>query len=241
MMPLPKELEIASQEALRIIQDHPNHEYDPAARKKLVDVFFELGVPTADLTRRWLAVLAVKRVLHLYIEPNYPERYYEQIKQFPPDEWEQVQKQMRYLNPNAAVGLAEQVLRAEFDIIEASRIANDDNYYVGYWASYQPVAAGFVEIAGNKMLYEVSNPSIHPLQYLDQYILSGSATSELDWAFSSGDTAAIAWVAYCTATELCEYDVWIKNPVLDHNASLSFWEWWLLEAIPDAWKLANQS
>jgi hypothetical protein len=253
-MTLPEKLEIVVQEALKTVREHPQHEYGPANRKKLIDVFFELGTPTAVLARRWLAVLSAKKVLHLYAEPNYPERYYEQIKAFPEEEWQQVQEQMRYIHPQEALKLAETVLLGEANAVNVGRIANETHYYVGHWKSYQPVAAVFAELAGNRALGEAAWPEGNPFWNLHLYTQPNSSPYvefDLDWALSrSGDAAANAFVAQCCVVNTRqpnsqadangEYDAWVKNPVLDSQTALSFWQWWLLEAVPQAWTKAEQ-
>lgn len=243
-MTLPKKLEIAVQDALKLIHEHSQHEYLPADRKRFGDILFELDTP---LAWQWLAVLSAKHVLHLYVEPDYPASYYEKIKEFPPDEWRQVQERMRLDEPKEAVRLAEQVLLGEFDAKYAHLIASETQYYIGYYRRYQPVPAYFAEMASNRALTEASSPRYSPFyRYFEQHM---NPYSNLDWTRKrNGDTAAYAFIAQCCVVSddqpdhqlenAREYDIWINNPIIDPQKSLEFWQWWLDDALREAWQRA---
>ncbi len=248
-MILPDEIETATRQAMKSVLEHSQHQFLPVDRKQFTDTFFKLSTPVADLTRRWLGVLAAKRVLPLYVEPNYPESYYEKIKRFPPDEWRHLQDRIRLDLPQEAIQLAEQVLRGEFDTDQAGRTASETYSYIGYYKHYQPVSAAFAEIASNRALLEASAPGYSPFQFFDQYAGVGvKSYSDLDWLRDggNGDAAGYAFIAECSVmygkkpANVSEYQWWMKSPTFDRQRSLMFWTWWLTEALQEAWENAFQ-
>lgn len=249
-MSLPKSLELAAEEALRTVHDHADHEYLPANRLQLELAFETLGTNAADSAYRWHAVLAAKYVLPLYQEPAYPESYYEKIKAFPPDEWKQLQERMRLDEPAVAIDIAEKVLRGEYDSVEANGIVNETGYYIGYYKRYQPIRAYFAEMASHVALSQATSSdtkrvgSFSRVRSWDDY-----NPTNLQWIWDGGaDAVAYSFLAQCSVVdssqatknpERSEYDSWTNNPVISRSESLSFWQWWLTDALEEAWQRAN--
>lgn len=251
-MTLPKALKLAADEALKTVHKHPYHEYLPANRLKLEMTLGTLETNTADIAYRWHAVLAAKRVLPLYQEPDYPESYYEKIKAFPPDEWEQLQKRMRLDVPEVAINIAERVLQGGFDRDEAFGIVNETGYYIGYYKRYQRIKAYFAEMASHVALSQATSSQAKRIESFSRVRQWDSYNpTNLQWIQDGGaDTIAYSFLAECSVVkssqttenpEHSEYDHWINNPMISKSQSLSFWQWWLTDAFEEAWNRAEEN
>jgi len=240
-MPVPEQLNTEINEALRLIENHPLHEYGPDKRKRLFRTWKSLRESAADLAKRWLAVITAEKVLPFYslelqadakiqfdaslatMDEEHLREHYEQ---------EQEVAEM----PQKAIDLAKRVLRGESDAEEANRHSNNMHYVVGNLGEdYLLPRAHFVNDAANKALGEVSRGDWYGYGIYNPFdsIEDNSERTDLDWVISgSSDTVACAAVAWA-------YDEEEKQ--MKSDRLLQFWHWWLVEAIPQAWEIAREN
>jgi hypothetical protein len=254
-MPVPAELQPLIVKALGAVEQHPQHEYGPLKRKHLMTTWRKLEHPRAHLARRWLALITGQQVLPRFVEPDYPPSIVDELEEhlasLTPDELHDFKMIDRYVHPEGALALAEQVILGSFDRDEAFKIACRMHYLVGKSWEYQPVYAVYVEGAANRSLVEVSRPddgydAFHYLGNLsftnDTFALGASVTApgtlhgeqftDTMWVRSGqSDCAAEAAIAWSCGAES-------KDP--EPDKLLEFWRWWLTDAIPQAWAKAEE-
>jgi hypothetical protein len=235
-MPLSTQLKTEIEVALTLIEQHPQHEYGPSKRKKLFQVWESLKGPVPDKAYRWLAIITAEKVLPFYsleLQPQAQALFDAQKPTWSEHEHEENQRSEQEVAamPHTAVELAIQVMRGEADAGKASDYCASQHYTIGNLEDFFLLPrANFVNLAANDALGEASchgERVFYPLASVDK----DSTKTDLDWDYYRADTAAYAAAAWA-------YDA--DTDILHPERLLEFWRWWLLEAIPRAWDIAQQ-
>jgi hypothetical protein len=176
----------------------------------------------ADKTLGWLAVLTARRVLPIWDEYYDPEEYLDA---------QTAQEVAQYLpTPQEVLQVAEKVLKKQMDNSKAFELlCNKFNWPVEGSEKYN-VASSY------RAAHQALNTILSDSQFLG--FLSKDEDNPED---VYEDFAAIAMQAY-SFVDNGNNKTWLstRNPEFDPSKCLEFWEWWLTEAIPEAWDLAQQ-
>jgi hypothetical protein len=184
----------------------------------------------ADRTVAWLGILTARKVL-----PIWEEFGNQNLKEC--DEHESY-------NPLEMIMTAEQVLKEEIDEYEARRVRLSNRFYYGI--------AGLQDVTT-----EVVYQSIQTAYFALGVTIHGwDSTNRPYWGDIPKlmyDFAKTAVRAYAGKDEnppglWSEVGYYHKDPPanyksleIDLDKKIEFWKWWLTEAIPQAWELAQQS
>ncbi len=201
-----------------IYTDKPN----PGDYKQLLKASF-LNITKADFALYWLAVLSVEHVLSVY--ENFDTTLHEDNEKF--------DKKL----PRKILELAIKALYQEISFDEACQnLSNqfDNTYgYAASWLTYE--------------VYCVYEAACYVLNFILNHELTYQLVPEPDEIADSNfqDFALSAMKAYSARDKNLSGE-WNnaehKLPVeFDKQKRLEFWEWWLTEAIPQAWESANRS
>jgi hypothetical protein len=249
-MALPTSLKDAIDDALQNIRNHPTHEFGPRNREVLFKIMD--AIPSGQIARKWLGILTARKVLPIYegLIQNSIQNLFSLAEKVMSDEvyGEEMYRQLDENQPQLSLYLAERVMSGEINVEQVYRLACDWHYTVGYMSENLPDGAALANIAANKALIEVSSPNFKPFDFLSdlhrvgfidgeidgfelkENYLNGEQFSDLIWANSGqSDTAAAAVSSWA----------FNSGEEFDTAKVLEFWEWWLLEAIPDAWEKAS--
>ncbi|MBA3873493.1 MAG: hypothetical protein H0X30_30550 [Anaerolineae bacterium] len=242
-MAITSEFENELQKLLTGLTDHPTHEYGPKQRQKLFYLF--KSDPFGMLVWRWLAFITARHVLPIY------EVFASELNQ---NDW--------YFNlkfPRRSLYMAKKVLLGKeqaqvgYDMANGAYDPKDFDYG---WRALRPVPFNVYQAswAASMALLEVSANDLDPFRHLaniafysDGFTIARGISKDIQatypdsipgedftdalWAESGhSDTAAAASSAWA-----CEG--LSREP--DPNKLLEFWHWWLTEAIPQAWELAE--
>lgn len=225
---LPTTLQQLCDETLAMVRAHPSHEMGQSQRLRIYEALWSTS--TGEKASRWLAILSARRVQPIY---------------------RQSIATSRYANDDKVVGLldrmleiAEKIVRGELAIedvrrgIEAGDI--EDFYHEILVAFYGfPRYVWLATLAAYHALWEALGA--RPLQtkvsrIVDDengnMIITGSdalTDVELSGSGCHADDAPVD-AAYAFAK--------LARQSYDVGKVLEFWEWWLTEAIPQAWKKA---
>lgn|GEM_PF-1070824 len=171
----------------------------------------------ADYTLSWLAIITVQKVLPIWEEVcqniNYP-------KDMP--------------SPYDLLNVAEDILMSKANIEEVNEdISNKFNGPVFMWTTFQ----------GN-LVYQAALYALESILYEDIKYLENANSDDIDGVRDVlGDFTSIAMQAYSFLPHLENINQNKPSwPIkLNPQKRLEFWEWWLTEAIPQAWELAQTS
>ena len=203
-MTIPDPIQLLLSEVLLDVQSHPEHEMSPLRRREIYSALESIGDGSVI---GWLSVITAKKIL-----PMFKQRY--------PDD-----------------DMPQELLETAIAVLEGVVDPRDtaDKMDRGYYAS--SVAWGYDEreipwpvwLAGNACYFalkEVCGQS--PLSYLPEYYKGDVLTSWTDVDLSEMDfcdTAAAAALASSSDE---------RGTAYESNRLLTFWKWWLGEAIPSA-------
>lgn len=229
--------------ALAVVQDHLEHDYAPKQRRQLFMLF--KSDPFRLRVWRWLAVITALRVQPLYdayLRESKRGFLYYDIKR-----------------PQKSLKMAEGVLlgrvAAELGYGKANGAYDQDDFDYVEWRTMNPVPFKFymASWSASIALLEASKDDLDPFLRLsdlgyakggfsmgkdightveqeDPDGISGENMSNSIWAESGhSDTAAVASTAWA-----CEED----SKDMDAMKLHEFWEWWLTDAIQQAWQRA---
>jgi hypothetical protein len=230
-MMLPSEIQRLVDETLDLVRSHPQHEMGQQQRRKIYAALW--ASPKGNRASRWLAVLSARRVQPIY-EDEMVARPYNRESEV------QLVDRMLMLAEQVASGI---VSWEEFK----RRQANDEieDFYHNCLIAAQEPLPGYVwlvALAAENALNEALG--LRPFETL----LSGEVTDEAGitiitdsdtWSdpqlagagMHADDASLDAAYGYGRMTSHDTYDV---ARVLD------FWEWWLTDALQQAWQLASE-
>jgi len=250
LLSLPPNVQSVVDEALSAVRADPKHEMGFKRRQALWAAFKAADEVIGQKANGWCAVLAARRVLPIYEEAELPVKAWRS-------------------EPRGWLNLAEQVLRDQTDIAEASRRSSDIHYEVGnmnemaYDDGLQNMSVGCALQAAHLALSEsVGTDHLAALgssfKISDGEITSVETTDEaMAIRGFAGDTLASAAYAYAidyipidaeefAGDGLVVTDDFEENDIRSYLGNsvnrprlLEFWEWWLTDAIPAAWKAAQ--
>jgi len=244
IMELAAETKELTEEYLEIVRNDSDHNISPSQRFKLYQSFGPsriilsnkttvkevdisqyhnnikeqlLNLTTGDKTLGWLGILTSKKVLFLW------ESIWQQIT-FDPD---------AVTRPEEMLELAEKLLLGKTTI--------DDNLFelygefntalnIEYWVSY--------DVANT---FNASYFTLEMIIYGPNNLTTNNSDDIYDY---DRDFASRAVAAYTVINSVVPSEDLTLNPALlkfDPQKRLEFWEWWLTEAIPQAWELAQSS
>lgn len=255
-MELPLQTKALINAYLKALRQNPQHQLKPMERVEIYKSFGpshhslnrskeratfgnpkglpkRLHLSTADLTFGWLAIITSRKVLPIWLEAY-------------PDENEDNKKdQYDFLGnkPTEMLKAAEGVLRGTVDADEAfGQVCG--KFYDGLGAlEYTTTEKVYCACAASYDTLEVI------LDGIDGLRLEGTrfAITDEEIRYGQRDFAAMAVRAYISIDKN-EPGVWSKGKykctssydplTLDCEKRLEFWEWWLTDAIPQAWELA---
>jgi len=175
----------------------------------------------ADYTLCWLAILTTQKVLPLW------------KRDFIGD-----------FSPQEVIERVQNVLFSAGDIEELIQL--HDILGHGIPGAFSTFESHLVEMAA----YDILEFALYPgrASYGEKKGMKQQSSSEQkEYVFYGSDFASSAARAYCVedSSEPGEWYDYLatKTPKIkfDPNKRLEFWEWWLNEAIPQAWELANNT
>jgi hypothetical protein len=243
-MMIPSQLNNELEEALTRITQHPTHEYGPKQRQKLFNLFN--SDPFTATVWKWLAIVTARHVFPIY------ESY---AVQWNEDEWDYDLK-----FPLQSLEMAEKILLGEEDAEtgwDMGNIAYDPHSFTYVaWRTHHPVPFNIYQAswAASMALLEVSSVDYDLFEDLPNIAyweggflwekgvgatirnshpdaVLGEEYTDVLWARSGhSDTAAAAVSAWA-----CEGLSTDPHP----EKMLQFWRWWITEAVPQAWELAE--
>jgi hypothetical protein len=237
-MILSPKVEVLIKAARSSMHLHPQRLLAPSIRQQ---IYHALGPKTDSVSNRargWLAVLSARRVLPIFTQafPNMPL-------------------------PQELLDTAAKILHGEVDDGTVTTLLNHGYHAAGNCWGYDeedmPVS---IDLAGSAAYHALKEAhGTEPLTNLHKYLSLGTVTtlqgadslnSEFKVAINpeplsgdkwtderlchvdAADTAAVAAMAYASQEHGDKYDP--QKPE-------EFWEWWLTEAIPAAWAMAESA
>ena len=135
--------------------------------------------------------------------------------------------------PEQVLDLAEQVLDGFLDFETACNANILDELYQLLGGDLEDEVPATVEFAGESAYCAFVNIRHQPFQDL---LVDEKLTDDKFYSQLGGDAASSAVKAFAGVV-IDGY--WVKKS--DPQKRLEFWEWWLTEAIPQAWELAQSS
>jgi hypothetical protein len=216
-MRMPQELEKSVNSALKSIRKDPRHEMDPYLRRATYAAFGPQDDSKAVRARGWLAIITAQKVLPIFLQAV-------------PDE----------SNPKKLVEMAIAVVQGKADLKDALRKASEGSDLAGRLWGYDEHEIPFnAQLAGNtgyRALHESAGWNLlerQPGKSTDTDQISEPSRlidrGDFTLAQIGGDTASAAAIAYSSDP---------RHGRTDSQRLLVFWQWWLEEAIPSAWKMA---
>ncbi len=229
-MPIPTKLQQIVQDLRAEVLQDAHHNLFPNQRLPIYDF---IKASSVVKTRKWLAVLSAKFVLPSW-EREMPN-------------WDLAQK---------TIELAQKVLLEELNAKEmpkkstiTSLIANLAGIECGRQADYAMEAAitALAEVRGINLFKRISSLQIK--QGIPDEMISSLYVDTMSAAVCAYSGVSFDWksLPYGNANDpvyMPKLIAHVRNtfdPKFDPNKRLEFWEWWLTEAIPHAWELAQQS
>lgn len=224
------------------IRNHPKHELGQTLRREIYNLLRE--TPEGTLCCRWLAMLSARRVENIFEEAT------AHWKEEGPDEdkkawarqaiadgklWAQEDLVDDWKVAERMNDIAEGVLNNTISTAYASQVASTHYYetvgafglgsslsqkgYLALRAAYNALGESYVVVP---LKTELSDGATSSREWED-YRLAGVGAN-------ADDAAVDAAFAFAEANQNGDYD--------SEKLGL-FWEWWLTEAIPQAWEKAN--
>jgi hypothetical protein len=232
MMEMPVSLSNMIEQALIEVHSDEAHQLSPFRRSALYDAFS----PSTDLTGKsalqWLEILTVQFVLPLWGEWSYDWKNYPT----PAELVRITENKLRGILP-LEVDLPAEILASEMVSLTSE---DTQSPFYSTWCIFQAAVSLFFRgpFAPERMLTD---------------------DDLLKRPFSEADVAHFALIAYARRihTNVSDkeqlqalWETWCKEDehdfplpwtfTLDAKASLTFWEWWLKDAIVQSWQLASE-
>jgi len=249
-MPIPRETQQLIEQALTMVRKDPGHHLSPAIRfeiyksfgnsnhtnnlssikevRKGEDVFLKLSL--ADKTLGFLSILTARKVLPIWLD-NEAAQFIDNDEEYSNDPVEMLKIAENVINNTLKPSRAYVDLCSRFynGLLSLEYTVNEKIYCVAL-AAYSSLEVTLCGIEGLRF------SSHKKVNYTDEEVTYGQR-----------DFAAFATRAYISI-DTGEAGNWrFKNRnsekyvplVFDPQKRLEFWEWWLTQAIPQAWELAE--
>ena len=205
-----------------------------------------------DLARSWLSILAARKVLPIWYEVL--KKANKLDRELLEEDWTYIYADRYLINYEGSVGFAEYLILVGENILKNKKY-NDLLHYMGTvlyktdgfydrltntntkswedWidqADYSGYAAfqAFIESFGDR-IYDISGNNNRTIADIS----NGYPRKKI----YKGYPAEAAHIAYAGVYDNRGY--WEMR--YDSHRNLEFWEWWLTEAVPQAWELAQTS
>ncbi len=206
-----------------------NHLADPlegsTGLTKKESKYNSINFSKADLAFGWLAVITARKIMPIWLEAKIYER---------PDE--------EYYSCNPVEMLE------EVEGVLLGKIPQEKAYWDLCLRFYD--GSSGLEYSVTEKAYAAHSAAFAALEVVlcgvEELYYHVSIKSDDHISYSLHDFATMAARAYAAIDEN-EPGAWVKvrgekHPLtIDLKKRLDFWEWWLLEAIPQAWELVSQS
>jgi hypothetical protein len=227
---LPEDVQFAIGEASKILLIHSNHEMGQNHRRMIYQAL--QATPRGQVACRWLAILAAQRVLPIYENALARIDEYQEKDEFGVNA---VQKPRYMLNAveQAMLGVVprESIREAWDDFYHFMHIGLDKRVpYLALSAAYEAVC----QVMGTAPLHTRISKAVRRENSTIEYVKSDKWTDEelAGAGANAADAAVNAAYAYAQIMETRQFD---------YQKILEFWNWWLEEAIPQAWKKAGET
>ncbi len=221
-MTVPPQLQEKIDKGLEAVETHSLHHFHWPHRQELYPAFGAYNDPIVLKARGWLAVLTAQHIFPIL-----------EVAQTEIDDLlhSMLESSINYLN-----GMTSD---------EGIASIEDEGYHtLGNWSDmddlgYSP-RVDIAAMAVYKAAGEARGKRQDPFEFAKNHtkhtrdgVISGEAFSDSDWVSLAGvgDTAGCAALAYAATNE--------NVSSYDPQKLEEFWKWWLLEAIPKAWELAE--
>jgi hypothetical protein len=216
-MQFPYTLEQLIREVLEEVRQNSEHKLRLTERDRIYKSFGSLSDTLANNTYAWLGILTVKKILPIWNLYQMPDDM--------PESWRDL--------PERLIKLAEGVLRRTINLDTLTYEADEAYHIIG--GENYPEQLDFVALASLTATSLTNNRE--PFKYAR--LTKDTTDDEFD---ENGDVASAAVKAYAGIFEegklvLTDDEYWKAS--MNSQKQLEFWEWWLIEAIPQAWELAH--
>jgi hypothetical protein len=207
--PLPAAVEREIERAHSEMLNNPQHALKPFHRRGIYSAFGPLSDVRTRRVRTSLDLLTTKWVLPIW-----------QVER-PDDPW-----------PDHLLRMTEGVLFGEISLEEA-RVEGDNA-----WNRLESLEAS----EGLPEDISISHSALGVLETAIEALLEASGRYSFDSALISSrhtDADIDPWTHDTVLCAVTAYAGGVWDPASDPNKRKEFWEWWLLEAIPEAWHRAQ--
>lgn len=215
-MKLPKQTQKLIDHYLEEVRLDPQHNIKASDRFKLYESF---GPTFVDQVLGWLAVITVKKVLYVW------ERVKEQVDADP----------NLLTTPQEIIETCEKLLSNSINIDSVRDNYSDYNTGLGI----QHIVT--FDVANS---YKAAYGALELIMFGSRIVNPSFKSNNGEVYDSNADFAERAIAAYASIDPNPPGDFWdagISSLSFDLLRRLEFWQWWLTEAIPQAWELASQS
>lgn len=226
---LPEEVQLAIGEASKVLLISPTHEMGQNHRRRIYRAL--QSTPRGEVACQWLALLAAHRVLPIYEHALAKIDEYREQDEFGVNA---IQKPRYMLN---AMGQVIRGMIPRESIINEARYDLDGFMHIGLdkrvpYLAVSAACEAVDEVMGAMPLQTQISKAVRHDDGTIEYVGSDKWTDEeLAGAGANADDAAVdAAYAYAQNSETSQFD---------YEKVLEFWNWWLEEAIPQAWKMAG--
>ncbi len=235
-MPIPFSIDRYVHEVQELVRADASHSLLPVYRKELYSRVTSYDEVFSNQWRGWLAIEAAQYVLPIFYQANFvvdamPERVYNL--------------------PNVSVDIAVNILRKtsvqditiqsildqgyeSFGILIQESFEDPESFPVNaVWAGKTTYNA-LLEVLGRDVFQRLQSNIVvgRTVDGKLNYKPWQTLTDEMFVLRTDGDAAGSAALAFASSS---------ISTSCDMSKLLEFWEWWLTEAIPQAWELAERS
>lgn len=227
---LPKEVRQLIDETLAIVRNDAVHEMGQHRRRRIYEALW--SSPSGDKASKWLAIMSARRVQPIYEEGVWTSSL--------------ANDEFAVTLLDRMLDLAEKIVREELspeDVQKGVESGDIEDFYYSKLVGAEKEFPPYIWLATLAAYYALEEAEGYkPLQIR----ISGEMPDQNgDTVITSSDT----WTDCRLAGSGCHADdaavdaafAFAKRVTRQHYDSdkvLEFWEWWLAEAIPQAWKRA---
>lgn len=236
-MTVPEALKPIITNMLNRVLDDPNGEFGPLRRKAFVASWLSLNIPVATLVYQFLNVLAAEHVMPVYARYEHlgwTNNWYH--KELP---LRMIQIAKAAIVEDIPADVAANLAATYHTLIGSMEDEIACNAFIALRASHSALtmySTEYTPLSEFEILSRISivgtyklNASTDQIEKQEASGIQGEQFSDMDWAkHGSSDTAAAAAIAWSCTPET-------YRPQVDKLKS--FWEWWFITAIPEAWNM----
>lgn len=267
-MVVPTILQEAINSELQLLHANRNYELTPQKRSAIYSKFDLQNSPMGKKALGWLAVQSAKLVLPIF-EETFPEEYFSELTEEERVELVELAPANligiaeKVLQGVVDIELAKELATGAYDIQwcyakpnvpngadlaanAALRALNESCGHIPfhYLEHYKKIVLNNLDwTEHSKRVSEATNLQEMVIGLQESFQnksvtvnnIGGSDWTDKDLAMSAGDTASAAVMAYSCGLDFSNP----FNPNCDPIKVREFWEWWLTEAMQEAWGLAE--